>query len=77
MLKSQTYNWGGLTTLLSIFLFLTYISICLDVAVYIMIYRCSKIRAWYAVWFNINEIQPSKFIGNDCNLIFLDSALFF
>ena len=48
--------------------------ICLYV---LMIYKWSKIRAWYPFWLSINEKQPWKFIGKNRNPIFLDCALFF
>ena len=58
--------------------FLIYPFIRLNVSVYIlMIYKWSKIIAWYAFWLNINETQPWNFIGKNCNPIFLDSTLFF
>ena len=73
-----THNWGGLTTLPSIFLSLIYLFICLNVSVYIkIIYKWSKTRAWYAFWLSINEMQPWKFIGKNRKHMFLDSALFF
>ena len=73
-----TYNLGGLTTLLSIFSFLIYLFIRLNVSVYIlMIYKWSKIRAWYAFWLNINEKQPWKFIVKNCNPIFSGFCLIF
>ena len=51
-----TYNWGGLTTFLSIFLFLIYLFIRLNVSVYILvIYKCSKIRVLYAFLLNANK----------------------
>ena len=70
----------GLTSLLSIFLPLIYLFIHLNQIIYlyiIMICKWSKIRMWFPFWLNINEIQPSKYITKNCNLIFLDSALFF
>ena len=73
-----TYDWGGLANLLSIFIFWIYLFIRLIVSVYmLMIYKWSEIRARYVFWLDINEIQPSKFIGKNRNLFFLDSALFF
>ena len=36
-----------------------------------------KIRVWYAFWLSINETQPSKFIGKNCNLISLNFFKFF
>ena len=76
--KPWTYNWEGLTTLLSISLFLIYLFIRLNVSIYIlMIYKWSKISAWYASWLNINKMQLWKFIGKNRNTIFLDFALFF
>ena len=73
-----TYNWGGLTPLLSIVLFLMYLFIRLDVSAYIlMIYKWSKIRARYAFWLNINELQPWKFIGKNCNPIFFWFCMIF
>ena len=67
----------GLTILPSIFLFLIYLFIRLNVSVYIlMIYKWFKIRAWFAFWLNIKEIQPSKYIVKNRNPIFLDSVLF-
>ena len=42
-----------------------------------MIYKLFKIRAPFAFWLNIKEIQPSKYIVKNRNPIFLDSALFF
>ena len=71
--KPWTYNWGGLTTLLSIFLFLIYLFIRLNVSVYkLMIYKWSKIRAPYAFWLNRNEMQLWKLIGKNRNSICLD-----
>ena len=71
--KPWTYNWGGLITLLSIFLFLIHLFIRHNVSVYkLMIYQWSKIRASYAFWLNINEMQPWKLIGKNCNSICLD-----
>ena len=67
-----------LTPSLSIFLFLIYLFICLNVSVYILvIYKYFKIRAQFAFWLNITEIQPSKYIKKNRNPIFLDSVLFF
>ena len=67
----------GLTTLLSIFLFLIHLFIGLNVTVYIlMIYKRSKIRAWYA-WLNIKETQTWKVIGKYRESIFLDCTFFF
>ena len=43
-LRPWTYNRGGLTTLLSTFIFLIYLFIRLNVSVY-MFYKRSKIRA--------------------------------
>ena len=42
-----------------------------------MIYKYFKIRAQFAFWLNINEIQPSKFTVKIHNPIFLDAALCF
>ena len=66
----------GLKTLLSIFHFLIYLFIPLNTSVYIlMIYKWSKIRAWFAFWLNINEINWSKYMVKNLNPTFLDSAL--
>ena len=76
-LHGRIINWGGLTTLLSIFLFLRYLFISLTASIYIlMIYQWSKVRAWFTFWFNIKEIQPPKYSGKNLNPIFLDSTLF-
>ena len=66
-------------TLLSIFLFLIYLFICLNnISIYIlMIYKWFKIRAQVAFWLNINEIQTSEYIVKNHNPIFLDSDLLF
>ena len=65
------------TTLLSIFLFLIHLFICLNVSVYLlMVYKWSKVGAWFLSWLNINEIQPSKYIIKNGSPIFLDSASF-
>ena len=49
LVLSWTCNWRGLTILLSIFVFLIYLFIRLNVSVYIlMIYKWSKMRAWHA-----------------------------
>ena len=75
---SWTCNWGGLTNLLSIFVFLIYLFIRLNVSVSItMIYKWSKIRVWYAFWLNVNETQPWKFVEKNRIPIFLDFALFY
>ena len=60
-LWTWTHNW--LTTLLSMFLFDTYLFICLNVSIYILIiYKWSKITAWFAFWLNINEIPSPKYV---------------
>ena len=68
-------NWVGLTTLLSIFIFLIY-QINLFTFLYrfikwsiLTIYKWSKIRAWYAFWLSTNEIQPWKFIGKNLKIL--------
>ena len=65
----------GLTTSLSIFLFLIYLlirpNVCLHTNDLQIIYV-----AWFTFWLNINEIQSSKRIVKNRNPIFLDSALF-
>ena len=62
---------------LSTFLFFIYLFIRLIASVYIlMIYKWSKISAWYVYSLNLNEMQPSKFIGKNRNPKFPDSALF-
>ena len=78
VVKSWTYNWKRLTTLLSIFLFCIHLLICLNVSIYILIiYKWSKIRAWFAFRLNINEVQPLKYIRKKRDPVFLDSASFF
>ena len=68
----------GLTTSLTIFLILIYLFVRLNVSAYIlMIYKYFKIRAQFAFWLNINEIQPSKYTVKIHNPIFLDPALCF
>ena len=78
VVKPWTYNWKKLTTLLSIFLFCIHLLICLNVSIYLLIiYKWSKIRAWFAFRLNINEVQPLKYIRKKRDPVFLDSASFF
>ena len=71
---SWTCNWGRLTTLLSIFLFLTHLFIRLNVSVYIlMIYKWSKIRAW---WWKMKS-SHKNFSERVTTSFFFYFALFF
>ena len=67
----------GLTTFLSIFIFLIFLFMCPNLSVYIfVIYKWFKVRAWFTFWLNLKEIQASEYIGKNHNPIFSDSALF-
>ena len=78
LVEPWSYNLGGLTTLLSIFLFVICLFVHINVSVYkLMIYKWSKVRARYTFWLIMNETQPWKFIGKNHNPIFLDCALLF
>ena len=75
LMKSWTYNWGGLTTLLSMCLSLRYLFIHPNVWIYILMnQKWSKIRARFAFWLNVIEIQLPKYIRKDRDPDCLDSS---
>ena len=74
-------NWGELTTLLPILLFLGYLLTRLDASLHILtIHKWSLdhlIRAWLAFWLNVKYFHLPKYNVANRNLNFLNSTSFF